>query len=713
MTNQLAGARRTLERLLDCYLVRRDVEGALACASDDIYCVGTGMFEIATDKRELRELFQGEMERDPRSFTYVLETMSEKCFSDGCAIFCTVLRARQERGDRTAAQTLLVRLTAVVRGQDEDFQVCALHMSNGVDNRTEQEFCPSLEQDRLPRLVRDQSVRLLNGSLSEGMIGCYLDEGLPLHLINDAMLHLLDYTYDQLVAQTGGLLVNCVHPDDREHVRVVVGRGIANACEYEVIYRMEKRDGRFLWVLDRGRGITDMAGRPASISACFDITDSVNLQDALEEKTKRLLEKDRELEQVYNTVFSGVAKVSDDGRCSFIFANERYYQMLGYEREEYLRLVRRDPLMTVHPQDTAQMLEMIEAIREQGHGRSLTLRLRKKDGAVIWVRIDASLSEERYGGYRIFYLVYTDIDEQREREEERRKQQQFTSLILRSNTVGTLILNNDERYSFVYIGDNLAAFLGYEQEEFLRRFPDACSMIYFEDAKSALEMIRSQLSISDYYEVEYRVQKRDGSLVWMLEKGSRTLGEQGEEILISILLDNSRQRQVKDGLTRASKLDPLTRIYNRAAARDEIDRQLREGEHGAALFLLDVDDFKKINDCYGHLEGDNVLMGLAGLLARSFRDEDVVARLGGDEFFVFLRGVRSQALPRAKARYLCDAFQESGLDSHPTISVGVAVSLSGQTGFTELYRAADVALYRAKCAGKNSFEVETLSDGGP
>lgn len=142
-------------------------------------------------------------------------------------------------------------------------------------------------------------------------------------------------------------------------------------------------------------------------------------------------------------------------------------------------------------------------------------------------------------------------------------------------------------------------------------------------------------------------------------------------------------------------MDALTELYNRASIETEIDDYLKHcaGRSLSALFILDMDNFKKVNDRYGHQAGDKVLVDLAYILQSSFRSGDIVGRLGGDEFLVLMKAVRDREVVVRKACQLCRMVKEQFSDMYTDtgLSVSIGIVLIGQgadIGFDEAYRAA-------------------------
>lgn len=165
--------------------------------------------------------------------------------------------------------------------------------------------------------------------------------------------------------------------------------------------------------------------------------------------------------------------------------------------------------------------------------------------------------------------------------------------------------------------------------------------------------------------------------------------------------------RLEELLRRASR-DALSGLLNRDTMEREIRRRLAAllPEEACALFILDLDNFKQVNDTFGHQAGDQAIRESARMLSGLFRASDIIGRLGGDEFAVFLTGARiTEELLHRKAAQICDTLQlsvgENGTVSL-TASVGVCLADANQT-FEGLYQSADLALYRAKKSGKHRY----------
>jgi diguanylate cyclase (GGDEF)-like protein len=186
----------------------------------------------------------------------------------------------------------------------------------------------------------------------------------------------------------------------------------------------------------------------------------------------------------------------------------------------------------------------------------------------------------------------------------------------------------------------------------------------------------------------------------------------GHSTVLKFSFHDSLDESFHQKLFESALRDGLTRLFNRRYFLDRLDRELKFARrHNAELsvLLLDIDNFKHINDSFGHAAGDAVLVTVAEVLQRALRNEDVPARIGGEEFAIILRATTkadSLTIADRLRRLVLSAVTEIGGDVRSqirvSVSVGVAALASHPTATPEqLMTAADEAMYRAKGAGRN------------
>ena len=172
-------------------------------------------------------------------------------------------------------------------------------------------------------------------------------------------------------------------------------------------------------------------------------------------------------------------------------------------------------------------------------------------------------------------------------------------------------------------------------------------------------------------------------------------------------IDNEKRQELL--MTEKMLRDSLSGLYNKAATQKFAQELLvKNPARMYAFFILDIDNFKTVNDTCGHAVGDQVIADFAGRIKRQFREEDIVGRIGGDEFAVFVP-VPSGEWVNMKADGLSQALHYEFTDGHKSCSIsasiGVAIAPEAGTTFEALYQNADTALYETKKRGKNGYTI--------
>lgn len=238
--------------------------------------------------------------------------------------------------------------------------------------------------------------------------------------------------------------------------------------------------------------------------------------------------------------------------------------------------------------------------------------------------------------------------------------------------------------------------------------PDADAVIFYKEFTP--EKLRSIYSSGkDYLEFEYERRLSDGSTRWVYNEVHFLMDTDSGHLCIMLSVkDIHSEKQEEERIQRAATLDLMTQVLNRETAMDAIRQILTSESHNShVLFMLDIDNFKSLNDTLGHQVGDEFLIKLARELKYSIRDNDIIGRIGGDEFFIFLRNLSEPNHIERKAQEIVDTISKVTTNySSVKLSGSVGVSLYPKDGTTleTLYSKADVALYKAKRAGKNQYQ---------
>jgi diguanylate cyclase (GGDEF)-like protein/PAS domain S-box-containing protein len=258
----------------------------------------------------------------------------------------------------------------------------------------------------------------------------------------------------------------------------------------------------------------------------------------------------------------------------------------------------------------------------------------------------------------------------------------------------------DETSSNVFTSRQIEGLLGYSVEEWRADGDLFVKLLHPEDRDRVLAEHARTHRTHEPISVEYRLRSRGGDYVWIRDEGVVVTDEDGRPLhLQGYLLDVSAERNAEEQLRRQALYDSLTGLANRASFNDRLEQMLALQKRGAgetALLFIDLNNFKSINDRYGHDVGDEVLRALARHLAATIRTGDTAARLGGDEFAAILHDVSDPSVASGVAerigQSLADPIDVGHLTVRVEASIGIAIGDDPQL----LLKQADAAMYRAK-----------------
>ena len=212
---------------------------------------------------------------------------------------------------------------------------------------------------------------------------------------------------------------------------------------------------------------------------------------------------------------------------------------------------------------------------------------------------------------------------------------------------------------------------------------------------------------------EYRMRTRDGREIWVRDHADLERAADGAPVAWNgFLVDVTERKHLESELVRLAFHDPLTGLANRALLNDRVAHAIERHEREPGMLgmlMIDVDDFKRVNDAHGHETGDRLLVAVAERLKASVRGGATIARLGGDEFSILLEGLTDDAAALVVAQRVVRALDRplrlDGATISARVSVGVAVDVTGRRPATWLMRSADTAMYEAKRLGKGRWQA--------
>ncbi|MEG2720013.1 MAG: diguanylate cyclase, partial [Oscillospiraceae bacterium] len=433
---------------------------------------------------------------------------------------------------------------------------------------------------------------------------------------------------------------------------------------------------------------------------------------------------DAQMEMLFSNVLQPILIYEfQNDRIEILRVNGAFYEMLGYDD---LAIKLDNPLSAIEPIYRAVVLNAFnsvikteetaecEYIRHLANGKSLWILLKLKyinkigekhvilgalSDITVQKQFDAELNKRRKAiDYRtdIRTILIVDDDEINRVILKEIFQNDYRVLEATNGEDAIEILNENKNYVDLILLNIITPKM--DSEEFLKyknlneAIVDIPVILITADENQQVQMNTLSLGANDYI-----VKPFIGEVVLKRVNNVIDSGKRFSEII----------KEYNDVVLR-SQLDQMTGVYNRSTAEELIKTILKNSDNTYAMIMLDIDNFKQINDTYGHAYGDDVLRRLAQLLHSFFRQGDIVARMGGDEFLVFMTNAPSQKIVELKCKELLYEIQNSNTDKTKIFtlcSLGIAISNDKSNTFELLYENADSALYEAKKNGKNQCSI--------
>ena len=424
----------------------------------------------------------------------------------------------------------------------------------------------------------------------------------------------------------------------------------------------------------------------------------------LSDKARR--ESEERFRALFNQATVGVAQV-DSATGQFVRVNQRYADILGYSPQELVGMTFQS---LTHPDDLAADLAHFRRLQS---GDVPEYRLEKryihKDGHEVWgdATVSSMWASGSAPGYHI--AVVQDITARKRMEENLRANEQRLRSILERLPMGLCLVQDDGLISFR--NARYVQICGYTQEEvpdtntwWQRAYPDATER----------EAIRQRLLATLHQGIiplaEYTIRCADGKYKPVEISGFFVEGGR-----LITMQDLSERKAAEEEINQLAYYDPLTRLPNRRLLMDRLQQALAASarhHRSGALLMLDLDNFKTVNETRGHDRGDALLLQVAHRLRSCVHEDDTVARQGGDEFVVVLEDLgdgpeeaaaRAEDVGQRILGMLREPYQIDGDAHHSSLSMGVTIYSGTRETVDELLKRAELALYQAKNAGRDTL----------
>jgi diguanylate cyclase (GGDEF)-like protein/PAS domain S-box-containing protein len=434
-----------------------------------------------------------------------------------------------------------------------------------------------------------------------------------------------------------------------------------------------------------------------------------------------LIESKEFLQSVYNALPCGIGIYTVSENPEILFLNSGYLKIYGYDGgidySQYDLYTDNDFFVDVLPSERA----IVEgAIKKRLTGDSPVIYEVKalcKDGSIRFTKCTLDMIQLP-NGEQYFQEVIVDITEEKilDRAKELNKYSKSLMAVFDRICEVSLSSNTIMQVSSKYQGKerpnavtNCQVYFEHQSQNYVHP-EDQHKYLQFTEFQN----IRDTVAREGYSYCECKLKEtKDGDYIY---SAITILPVEDDYYLYCVMNIDSRIKQTvleKENkfLQEKAERDSLTALLNRAATEDAVEFYLEKcgPESHCAMMVLDIDDFKIINDTYGHLQGDQLLIGISEVLQQHTRKNDVVGRFGGDEFVVFITDTQSDEVVIKKihdfATEIRGMSEKLKFDLPVSVSFGVTMTSRENTSFAEMFYMADKALYMAKRSGKDRYAI--------
>lgn len=397
-------------------------------------------------------------------------------------------------------------------------------------------------------------------------------------------------------------------------------------------------------------------------------------------------------------------------RFTICSGTESLFSLTGYTPEEIDERFQNSLRQMILPEDRNYIQEQIDDQLKRGKILDLEYRIMHKQGHSIWI-LDKSRLFEGKDGKEYFYSTLIDNSKAHRTQELLQEELDRNKLII--NQSNDIVFELDIETNKLWCSDKWEERFGHKflSDDYTERV-FKYSHIHPDDMPKMQTAIKKLVQGESHVRIDVRIVNADGVYTWNQIRATSRPDETGRITkAIGVIVDVDQEIQSMEDLQRKSERDTLTGLYNKVAAQNKINRLLSEAEDTtcSALLIMDLDNFKSVNDTYGHLFGDNILMKTAAAVQKFFRSDDIIGRIGGDEFAIYMNGITDPSVIRSRCEMLVEnlehMFRQLLPDIQVSCSIGAALMPDHGTNYVELFQKADQALYQAKRNGKNGYTI--------
>lgn len=386
--------------------------------------------------------------------------------------------------------------------------------------------------------------------------------------------------------------------------------------------------------------------------------------------------------------------------------NQKFCDMLRYDRSELIGKAVND---IAYPDDRERISELNALFVDcEMKSSASEKRFVRKDGTLMWARQVVSVGRDGTGAPCYFVSVIEDISESKQTQIAlQQSEEQFRQLAAHIPQV--FWIGDIAQRKLVYVSPAAKDLFGRSLEEIYASPRTLIRAVHKHDRQRLISARRSAAGGS--YDEVVRVVRPDGTMRWVRDRAFPVRDADGKPYRIAgIAEDITERRESEERLIYLAHYDALTNLPNRLLFYDRLGHAIalaRRNQWIVGVMFIDVDRFKYVNDTLGHAIGDRLLQKVSERLIKAVRSEDTIGRLGGDEFAVVLSNLGApqdaEAVAHKIIQSIDDPFQLDGGEVYVTASIGITLYPIDGLDQDTLLKNADLAMYRAKEEGRNTY----------
>lgn len=530
--------------------------------------------------------------------------------------------------------------------------------------------------------------------IGAAMILEYDGEQLAALLVNDEFYRTVNISRERFERFRNNLLVTMTESAEAKLKATLEESIVLGVAKAESEQRVNER-----WLMGTYHHVSSGAHSHIFFLLIEDVTKVHEMQVELSAVTKDL---NTHLEHMPGGLF----KYEVDGEQTFSYVSNTLLELLGYTLEEFKVKFNNKFPDFVYKEDRARVLGEIDEEIAVGNYTYCEYRVETADGRLKWFYDVGRLFTDA-NGKKWFYVIITDMDERKQKLQEQIWQNTMYRTLAEIPGMITYDYEPSDDILTVRIATEQNMIRTLEVSCFFERM-DQQQWLDKESLKKLgvafKEALRKPINGKGELRADF---DESGAFKWYRVYYTSVADENGKIYRIAGRADDiDKDMQALSGLKQQAEHDNMTNLLNHDASLDEVGEAIKENR-GGILFVIDVDNFKQVNDKLGHQAGDAVLIKVADTLREIFRKNDILGRFGGDEFIAFIPGSYSKKIAISKAYAMIEKVSciDTSGDVRIGCSIGIAITKSSHIHVQEVFKQADDALYESKRAGKGRYTL--------